>query len=56
MEKLWLPEVGSSELFFCVFLAKIPAKREMLPTNRELCLVAGVVVFLKFLSLRINSQ
>ena len=57
MEKLWLPEVGSSELFFYVFLEKkIPAKREMLLANRELRLVAGVAVFLKYLSLRINSQ
>jgi hypothetical protein len=55
MEKLWLPEVGASELFFCVFPVKIPAKREMLPMNRELHVIAGVVVFLKVPNLRINS-
>ena len=46
----------ASELFFCVFLAKIPAKREMLLANRELHLVARVAVFLKVSSLWINSQ
>ena len=51
-EKLWLSEVGASELFFCVFSAKIPAKREMLPVNRELRLVAKVSVFV--LNLRAN--
>ena len=54
MEKLWLMEVEAFELFFYVFPAKIPAKRDMLLANRELCLVAGVVVFLKVLKLRIN--
>ncbi len=54
-EKLWLPEVRESELFFYVFPAKIPAKWEMLPTNRELHVVAGVAVFLKVPSLRIKS-
>jgi hypothetical protein len=53
--KLWLPEVGASELFFCVFPANIPAKREMLPANRKLRLVAGVAVFLKVLNFLINS-
>ncbi len=53
-EKLWLPEVGAFELFFYVFLAKIPAKQEILPVNRELRLVFGVVVFLKVLDLLIN--
>ena len=46
-KKLWLPEVGSSELFLCVFLAKIPVKRGMPPANRELHVVAGVVIFPK---------
>ena len=55
-EKLWLLEVGASKLFFCVFLAKIPAKREMLPANQELHVIAGVVVFLKVPNLRINLQ
>jgi hypothetical protein len=54
MEKLWLPEVGASELFFFVFLAKITAKWEMLPANQELRLVARVAVFLKYPSLQIN--
>ena len=55
-EKLWLLEVGVSELFFRVFPAKIPAKRGKLPANRELRLVSGVAVFLRHLSLRIKSQ
>jgi hypothetical protein len=54
-EKLWLLEVGAFELFFYVFPAKVPAKREMLLTNRELSLVAGVAVFLKVLNLQIKS-
>ena len=54
MEKLWLMEVEAFKLFFYVFPAKIPAKRDMLLANRELCLVAGVIVFLKVLKLRIN--
>jgi hypothetical protein len=44
-KKLWLPEVGSSELFLCVFPANIPVKRGMPPANRELHVVAGVVIF-----------
>ena len=55
MEKLWLLEVGESELFFCIIPAKIPTKREMLPENRELYIVARVTVFLKVPNLRINS-
>jgi hypothetical protein len=54
-EKLWLPEVGAPELFFYVFSTKILAKREMLPANRELYVVAEVAVFLKVSDLRINS-
>ena len=54
-KKLWLSKVGASELFFCVFSAKIPAKQEMFPANRELHVVVGVAVFLKVLNLRINS-
>jgi hypothetical protein len=45
-KKLWLPEVGVSELFFRVFPTKIPAKQGKLPANRELRLIAGVAVFL----------
>jgi hypothetical protein len=55
-EKLWLLEVGSSELFFRLFLAKIPTKWEMLPANRELRLVARVAVFLKVPRSQIKSQ
>ena len=55
-EKLWLPEVGVSELFFRVFPVKISAKRGKLPANRELRLVAGVAVFLTHPGSRINSQ
>ncbi len=47
-------EVEASELFFYVFPAKILAKRDMPLANRELHLVAGVVVFLKVLKLWIN--
>ena len=42
--------------FFCVFPAKIPAKREMVPANLELHLVAEVIGVLEVPSLRINSQ
>jgi hypothetical protein len=45
-----------SELFFRVFLAKIPAKRGKLPSNRELRLVAGVAVFLAYLGSQITLQ
>uniref|UniRef100_A0A2N9ETQ1 Uncharacterized protein n=1 Tax=Fagus sylvatica TaxID=28930 RepID=A0A2N9ETQ1_FAGSY len=51
-KKLWLPEVGSSELFFRTFPAKIPVNRGMLPANREFHAVAGVVIFCKVLDLR----
>ena len=55
-EKLWLPEVGVSEQFFCIFPAKIPTKPEMFPVNRELYVAAEVALFLKVPDLRINSQ
>jgi hypothetical protein len=54
-EKLWLKEVGVSELFFCVFPAKIPAKWGKPSANRELRLEAGVVVFLMNPGSRIKS-
>jgi hypothetical protein len=44
------------ELFFRVFLAKIPAKRGKSPANRELHVVAGVAIFPMYLGLWINSQ
>jgi hypothetical protein len=44
-KKLWLPEVGVLELFFYVFPVKIPVKRGKPPANRELHVVAGVVIF-----------
>jgi hypothetical protein len=51
--KVMAPEkAGVSELFF---LAKIPAKPEMLSANRELHVAAGVALFLKVPNLRINS-
>jgi hypothetical protein len=53
-EKLWLLQIGVSELFFYIFLAKIPAKQEMLPANRELHIVAGVALFCKVPNLWIN--
>ena len=55
MEKLCLPEVGSFELFFCIFPAKFPVKREMLQANRELRLVARVAVLLRVPSFQTNS-
>jgi hypothetical protein len=55
-EKFMAPGSRVSELFFRIFSTKIPAKWEMLPANRELRLVVGVAVFLKVLSLWINSQ
>jgi hypothetical protein len=55
-EKLWLLEVGGSELFFCIFPARILAKLETLPANQELHVIARVTVFLKVPNLWINSQ
>ena len=55
-KKLWLPEVGASELFFRIFSAKIPAKWGTPPTNRELHLVAGVATFLMHPGSWINLQ
>ena len=54
-EKLWLPEVGVSEQFFCVFPARIPAKPEMLPANQELHVAVEVTLFLKVPDLQTNS-
>jgi hypothetical protein len=47
--------IGVFEQFFCVFLAKIPAKSKMLPANRELHIIAKVTLFLKFPDLWTNS-
>ena len=52
--ELWLPEVGVPELFLRVFPAKIPVKRGMPPANRELHVVARVVIFLTHPGSRIN--
>ena len=41
---------------FSYFPAKIPAKREKPPANRELHVVVGVAIFLTHPSLRIKSQ
>ena len=54
--ELWLPEVGVPELFSCVFPAKIPVKRGMLPANREFHIVAGVIIFPTYPGLRVNLQ
>ena len=54
-EKLWLLKAGVSELFFYIFSTKIPAKPEMLPTNREFHIVARVALFLNVPNLGINS-
>ena len=53
--ELWLPEVGVPELFLRVFPAKIPVKRGKPPVNRELHVIAGVVIFLTHPDSRINS-
>jgi hypothetical protein len=54
-KKLWLPEVGVSKLFFYVFPVKIPVKRGKPPANRELQVVARVVIFPTHPGLRIKS-
>ena len=54
-EKLWLSEVGVSELFFRIFPVKISAKRGKPPANRELHIVAGFAIFPTHLGSRINS-
>ena len=56
MRELWLPEVGVPELFLCVFPAKIPVKRGKPPANRELHVIAGVVIFPMHLGSRVNLQ
>ena len=56
MRELWLPEVEVPELFLCVFPAKIPVKRGMLPTKRELHVVARVVIFPTHRGSRVNLQ
>ena len=55
LEKLWLPKIEVSELFFCIFPIEIPVELEMLPANRKLHVVAEVALFLKVLNLWINS-
>ena len=44
------------ELFLCVFPAKIPVKRGKPPANRELHVVAGVVIFPTHPGSRVNLQ
>ena len=55
-EKLWLLEVGVSELFFCIFPVKIPAKRGKPLANRELQVIAEVALFPTHLGFWIKSQ
>jgi hypothetical protein len=54
--ELWLPEVGVPELFLRVFPAKILVKRGKPPANRELHVIAGVVIFPTHPGLRVNLQ
>ena len=56
MRELWLPEFGVPELFLCVFSAKILVKRGMPSANRELHVVAGVVIFPTYPGSRVNLQ
>ena len=56
MRELWSPEVEVPELFLCVFPAKIPIKRGMLPANREFHVVAEVIIFPTHPSSRVNLQ
>ena len=56
MGELWLPEVGVPELFLCVFPAKTPVKRGMLPVNRELYVVPGFIIFPTHPGSRVNLQ
>ena len=55
-EKLWLPKVGSSELFFRIFPVKIPTKWGKPSAHRELYVMAGVALFPTQLSSLIKSQ
>ena len=54
--ELWLPEVRVPELFFHVFLVKIPVKWGMPPVNWEFHVVAGVSIFPMHPGLWIKSQ
>jgi hypothetical protein len=54
--ELWLPKVGVPKLFLRVFPAKIPVKRGKPPANRELNIVAGVVIFPMHPGPRVNLQ
>uniref|UniRef100_A0A2N9HJ77 Reverse transcriptase domain-containing protein n=1 Tax=Fagus sylvatica TaxID=28930 RepID=A0A2N9HJ77_FAGSY len=47
---------GCQELFLHIFPAKIPIKRGMPPANRELHVVAGVIIFPTHPGLRVNLQ
>ncbi len=49
------PRNEGAEQFFCVFPAKILAKPEILPANRELHVVTEVTLFLKVPDLWTNS-
>ena len=50
------PGSRGAELFLCVFSAKIPVKRGKPPANRELHIVAGVVIFPTHPGSRVNLQ
>ena len=54
--ELWLLEVGVLELFLCVFPAKISVKRGKPAANRELHVIAGVIIFPTHPNLRVNLQ
>jgi hypothetical protein len=55
-ERVMAPGSRGAGAFLCVFLAKIPVERGMPPANRELHIVAGVVIFHTHLGSRVNLQ
>jgi hypothetical protein len=52
--RVMAPGSWGARAVFCIFPAKIPAKRGKPPANRELHVVAGVALFLTHPGSRIN--